>query len=1648
MVLSKLLLASFLYSGTKALTQPAADLPQFNDNGDFKLLYHLELPTANVKSWKTDGKVTYDIDNSAGFGACNNCRVGYYMQLDNKWVWTSFISKETDVKRLGVPVQVEPEDIKLDYAVEKLRVRSSTTVTNVADETNGDGKVEFWPNCYHTTDDDLPNLVQGNKYDTDDATTGVGLCYGSMQVHDLTGDKKDTVWAFNNFAAGVPEYGIGNQVGGSGHQDWTFTNNGASFETKILRVYISGGDKPTPAPTVLQRPETVTCYSVGDPHFVAFNKQRFDFQYVGEFTLWETKGLSIQVRQGFRLDMPHIQTVATNHAVSLQGSKTCGHKYEIYARNGGSMKVTKADDTVSNYHGAANVMNALQADECLDVAYNGGIAEFSFDIGRVRLQLAAYGLNLWIDAKGWAWGVDDEGICTQEEGWKTNLPCEKSLFTVYPNDDCEAFPFKPIKPTTTEGCNPTLLAQAREVCNDCPETISLKECLIEVCAIGNISAGEELMRACKIKVPIAPPKDVHCSSVGDPHFMYFDGSRRDFQSRGEYILYKTSKATVMVRHGFRPDIPNVATISTNWGVAIAGEWTCGATYELFRGDANTQSMTVTPQGGQGTTTKGSVAILAALRAAKCPKIAIAGNVVEFALGGVIRVRTQIHSWGINVWIDVKGSAYLASDSGICTKREGGFKPVPCKDSIFTQYPNTEGGCPNMPVIDIPNKPHPCSKELEAAAKKVCSRCPKAVDPTDCVTEVCAVGKIEAAEQLLEACKLVVPVAPLPTPAPIAKPDVSCVSAGDPHFRYFDNSGGDFQGRGEYLLYNGAGLRVQTRQAAYIGLAKTHAAYNRVSTNNALALVGSWACGMKIEAYATQDLNKAILIVDGKTTVGMSNILVAARAIQCKDMNVLAGGTSLQFVFTDKAYVKFCYASYGLNFHMVLKGPFYESSDSGLCTRRPGDRDPVDCKSSIMTVFPEGDCGAIIVDKTPEPLPPCNAAIEAEAKKICGKCTDVVAFEDCVFEACAVGTIDAAHKLLEACDVVVPLTPKPTPAPEPATHKPSVAPAPKPAVYCYSTGDPHFRFFNGVYADFQGRGEYTLYKTTGLNVQVRQGVYIGLPVTHVNYNRVSTNHGVVLHGDWTCGHKFEIYRTADNVEMIVTKQSGKVDRHQGSAAILKSIVKYNCPSIAVNSNIAEFNFVEPEVGNHGKMRFQIASYGINIWLDIAGASYLASDSGICTQRPGKYDPVPCKDSIFTTYPEDDCTKIVVNNTPKPVEPCPTDILTQAKAICNKCPGTINPEQCITEACATRSIEKAQELLKSCDLGKPIATPAPKPDVTCHSTGDPHFNAFDNVNFDFQARGEFTLWKTRGLDIQVRQGTWIGLSPTNPAFDRVSTNNAMTVTGEWMCGHKFEIYAREVIMVVTKPSGHVSTFTGLPQILAGVTQFKCFTAGVAGNVVEFNFDGKASFKWQVASYGLNLWLSVKGKNYLDSDTGICTRRVGWQAPVTCDDSIFTKYPDDDCKNVEVKDKLEPLPQCPAALKLAAQKICGKCPGVVTPEDCVFEACAKGSIAGAEGLLEACDLGKDIIKKPNCGGEPGRVKGGETGKAIRGVKKHLTDGVAADACECANACELAKGTEWLYNSKKGKCKCWKDAEKIKKSGNKGSKKIVGTLPGSKHA
>jgi hypothetical protein len=96
------------------------------------------------------------------------------------------------------------------------------------------GRLEFWNQNYGTNLSGLTPAGDATTFDWDDLLAGTTNGHGSFQIHNVSPEKEQTIFAWNMHRNGGPaEIGIGNAP--TGHPDWTFntTNGSGNFKVEI-----------------------------------------------------------------------------------------------------------------------------------------------------------------------------------------------------------------------------------------------------------------------------------------------------------------------------------------------------------------------------------------------------------------------------------------------------------------------------------------------------------------------------------------------------------------------------------------------------------------------------------------------------------------------------------------------------------------------------------------------------------------------------------------------------------------------------------------------------------------------------------------------------------------------------------------------------------------------------------------------------------------------------------------------------------------------------------------------------------------------------------------------------------------------------------------------------------------------------------------------------------------------------------------------------------------------------------------------------------------------------------------------------------------------------------------------------------------------
>ncbi|MDR3199138.1 MAG: 9-O-acetylesterase [Planctomycetaceae bacterium] len=203
----------------------------------FKLLYSFD-PTKPALT-NNNQQLVYKTDKSREIVGKIK-RVGYFLYLKPKegteqFVFVTMPPLDSNLTKLGVPTKAS--GARFQQAVSDVTVVSN--VSGVETGTFAAGcNVEFW-DCNYAAPNTAGIAGAGDqKFDFgDQMSPGVSPGYGSMQIHNFA--KKQTVLAFNNFAAGNGcDVGIGNNPSGDGNPDWTFSKSAQNYSGGQLMIFI------------------------------------------------------------------------------------------------------------------------------------------------------------------------------------------------------------------------------------------------------------------------------------------------------------------------------------------------------------------------------------------------------------------------------------------------------------------------------------------------------------------------------------------------------------------------------------------------------------------------------------------------------------------------------------------------------------------------------------------------------------------------------------------------------------------------------------------------------------------------------------------------------------------------------------------------------------------------------------------------------------------------------------------------------------------------------------------------------------------------------------------------------------------------------------------------------------------------------------------------------------------------------------------------------------------------------------------------------------------------------------------------------------------------------------------------------------------
>jgi sialate O-acetylesterase len=227
----------------------AGAVSQVAEASAYTLAYSLAIPNAANFNFNA---IPYTVDNHASIATGSFTRIAYYMELQRvggplMYAYASMNAFTNDASKIGVPSTSSGGFFQQ-------QVSNMNVVSNVAGITNGSsistGNIEFWHFNYGQPNAAGIAGASNGNYDFGDQVHAGGN-YGSMQIHNY--GARQTILDYNNWGSngGNSDVGLGNQLGGSGHPDWTFANNAGLYTIKNLEVLVLTQAVPEPGSLAL-----------------------------------------------------------------------------------------------------------------------------------------------------------------------------------------------------------------------------------------------------------------------------------------------------------------------------------------------------------------------------------------------------------------------------------------------------------------------------------------------------------------------------------------------------------------------------------------------------------------------------------------------------------------------------------------------------------------------------------------------------------------------------------------------------------------------------------------------------------------------------------------------------------------------------------------------------------------------------------------------------------------------------------------------------------------------------------------------------------------------------------------------------------------------------------------------------------------------------------------------------------------------------------------------------------------------------------------------------------------------------------------------------------------------------------------------------
>jgi len=221
----------------KSALPEAGDLLEFvPEAADFQTVFRYIPTNATEYSDRFDEK--YEIDNSALFKDRKIKRIGYFVEgirpdLSREYAFVTMDPFVDDAAKIGVPFH--------NIFQQKLtNIEVKSNVEGVANGKFAEGVIEFWPNNYDPARTLGIPSASDTLYDWDDRyQPEVPVGHGSMQIHNISAEVPQVVFAFNAFMRGKHcEFGIGTNKTGEGNPDYVYTRTGDKYK-KITIVALA-----------------------------------------------------------------------------------------------------------------------------------------------------------------------------------------------------------------------------------------------------------------------------------------------------------------------------------------------------------------------------------------------------------------------------------------------------------------------------------------------------------------------------------------------------------------------------------------------------------------------------------------------------------------------------------------------------------------------------------------------------------------------------------------------------------------------------------------------------------------------------------------------------------------------------------------------------------------------------------------------------------------------------------------------------------------------------------------------------------------------------------------------------------------------------------------------------------------------------------------------------------------------------------------------------------------------------------------------------------------------------------------------------------------------------------------------------------------